>query len=162
MTNPFEREHSVEKEAILARAPALKAFLDGDLAKALECLSPLDNELKQKVGQEWASLTVTPLTVIVHHLGFFEPHLSQNEKVGLIKLLQLLGYELSNAENVKLFTGDITTKAIDFDWINHQELDQDPMKPIGVIVGTLLSGAWLKNFDTPDVPPAFNDFSKYF
>lgn len=114
MPEPKDYQPSQEQEAILQRAPYLRAFIKQPPSIGEQWLDqlqpfrePLQRELVEKVGKNWWFTTLAPLTIMVKEQDVFDKlglHDSTKRRLPdemlpeLVESLFLVGYEVGSRD----------------------------------------------------------------
>lgn len=116
---PDETENR-EKDMIIARCPYLRAFMDDYAEKDFDMWQKMvekelvvkRDEIILEVGVKKADKDLNVYYRVSEEYRIFNPDYDKKTKGGLVLSLLYIGYEIGKAENVALFTDDVTTQLL--------------------------------------------------
>lgn len=160
-----------EQEAILQRAPYLKAFMDQtpDLGGSwLDQLEPLgeslEKELTKRVGSNWFTTTLGPLTLMTEEQKVFdtgltktERHSAQDQLFRVVKSLFLIGYEIGNQADALKASVPIAEKLSKHGLFHTPELEEkEPysQRVFNTLWGIIQSGVFIRFYNDQESKPS--------
>lgn len=171
---------SQEQEAILQRAPFLKAFItqpvdiSGKWLDKLDPLGdPLEKEIETKLGNNWLVTTLGPITLMVLEQDVFDTKLmkttgqkeGQDELVTLVESLFLIGYEVGNRKDAYGFCVPIIDKLSKSGLLHYpvpeNEVESYSQRIFSTVWGIVQAGAFIRiNIDEKEDQPKGTQFPK--
>ncbi len=168
-----------EQEAILQRAPYLKAFISHPpeiganwLDELQAVAEPLEREIAQKLGNEWWTTTLAPITLMTREQDVFD------QKIGLydnkkrrspdqilqevVKSLFLIGYEVGHINAFK-FNYQVFKKLSE-SGLFHYPIPEDQKKSytektFNCVWGIIRAGSFIRFYtDQSKTTDPFKDF----
>ena len=164
---------SQEQEAILQRAPLLKTFINqptdisGDWLDKLELQGEsLEKEIATKLGDNWHTNTLAPITLMVLEQDVFDTKLmtfskkdvpDENLVHRVVTFLFLMGYEVGSRKDAFSFMAPVIGK-LSQSGLFHYPVPEDeaksyPQRVFNTVWGIVQTGAFIRFYnDQKDLP----------
>lgn len=161
-----------EQEAILQRAPLLKAFINqptdisGDWLDKLELEGKsLEKEIATKLGDNWWTTTLGPITLMVLEQDVFDTKLMKIWKKEtpdeslihrIVTSLFLIGYEIGNRKDAFSFIVPLVGKLSQAGLFHYPVPDDEtksyPQRVFNTVWGIVQTGIFIRSSEQKDLP----------
>lgn len=156
-----DQQPDPRKEALLAKAPFTKNFLDEKAMKSdlsgwakrqNDLTAKLQEEVRSKTGNDWRRTIIAPSLISANIHGIFNPDMDVNEKIGVATGLFLMGWEVGS-DNFNPLLTDIVVQFGKLKVFNPKLLGShdDRNKIVDTCTGLLRVGQYFKRLTPQEI-----------
>jgi len=156
-----DRKNDPRKEVILSRSPYLRTMLDSEAKhknpeqwyeKMKIHRNKLEEDMNNRLGNNWNRLTVMPLFLYGKVAGIFNPLLSREMQFAAATSIIMAGFEVANQDDVTGVLFDLVKKFREEDLFNPICLTdlQESQKAVDYIYALAETGAYMATTKSED------------